>query len=237
MASNIGEIRDKVGARIKDSDARLSVSPPLTCDVDRAIYDALAQYQRARPLEKAVKIDGTGVFDYDLAASGFVDGFSTVKDVAYPYLVTDQRLAVLDRDEWALIRLDTGVKLRFFEAIPPASDDFLVLLTVPHTLNASTSTVPASDDEALADLGAAFACDQLAALYAKDTDSSLAADAVDRRAKSENYRSQAASYRKSYAAKMETDEAQSAAFAMADIDRTFGNSRGDDYFFHGRARF
>lgn len=239
MASNIGDIRGKVSARIKDIDSRLTITPDLTCDVDRAIIAALEQYQKVRPLQKTVKVTGTGAFDYAAATAltGFIDGFSVVVDVAYPYATTDQNLAVLERDEWGLVRLDTGLQLRFFVARPASTEFFLASYTAPHTLSAAASTVPATDDEALSDLGAAFSCDQLAALYAKDVDSSLGADAVDRRGKSDNYRSMAASYRKSYAAKMETEQAQQAAFAMADTDRAFGNSIGTDYLFHGRARF
>ncbi len=238
MAANIGDIRSKVSARIKDIDSRLTITPDLTCDVDRAILAALEQYEKERPLQKTVKLAGAGGFDYAASSlSGFVDGFSVVTDVVYPYLSTDQILARLERDEWGLVRLDTGLKLRFFVARPTAAEDFLAFFTAPHTLNAGSSTVPATDDEALSDLGAAFACDQLAALYAKDVDSSLGADSVDRRSKSDNYRSMAASYRKSYAAKMETESAGQAAFAMADVDRAFGNSTGTDYLFHGRVRF
>lgn len=237
MAANIGEIRSKVSTRIKDTDGKLTVT--VDGDVDRAILDALEQYQKARALQKSLKIDGDGGFDYAISGlTGFVDGFSAVSDVVYPYLTTDQTLARLERDEWGLVRLDgSTLKLRFFLARPTANEDFLVLFTTPHTLSASASTVPSTDDEALADLGAAFACDQLAALYAKDVDSTLLADSVDRRTKSDNYRSMAASYRKSYAAKMETEQAQGAAFAMADVDRGFGNEAGIDYLFHGRRRF
>jgi hypothetical protein len=238
MAANITEIRAKVSARIKDTAARLTTSPDMTCDVDRAILDALALYEKVRPLSKTLKLDGDGGFDYAVSSlTGFVDGFSVVVDVVYPYLATDQILSVLEREEWGLVRLDTGLKLRFFLARPAATEDFLALFTTPHTLNAATSTVASSDDEALADLGAAFAHDQLASLYAQDTDSTITADAVDRRAKSENHRAQAASYRKSYAEKMQIGTSQQAAFAVAEMDRAFSNEVASDYFFHGRRRF
>lgn len=236
MAANIGEIRAKVAPRIKDIDGRLTITPDLTCDVDRAIISALAQYQQVRPRERTVKITGTGAFDYAVSLlTGFIDGFSRVLAVVYPYLTTDQILAALEDDEFGLVRLDTGLVLRFTTARPASTEFFLAQFTTPHTLDASSSSVPASDDEALSDLSAAVCCDQLAALYAKDVDSSITADSVDRRTKSDNYRSMAASLRKSYAAKMETGQAEGAAVAMGDVDRQgFGHRGRNDYFFHGR---
>jgi len=238
MAANIGEIRAGVSARIKDTDARLSTSPDMTCDVDRAILSALEQYGKDRPLEKAARVAGTGAFKYLASGlTGFVDGFSAIVAVAYPHLTTDQLLAGLEDDQFQLRRDETGLYLWFTTAIPAATEHFLVAFTAPHTLNASTSTVPASDDQALMDLGAAFACDLLAQLYAKDIDTSITADSVDRRTKSDNYRSMAASWRKAYAAKMQTGESGRAAGALVEIDRGFGNATGTDYFFHGRRRF
>jgi len=238
VAANIGEIRGKVSTRIKDIDGRLTITPDVTCDVDRAILSAKEQYEKIRPRERVAKVAGTGGFDYAVSSlPGFVDGFSVVRAVAYPYLTTDQILPWLEDDEFGLVRLDTGLVLRFALARPASTEFFLAPYTAQHTLDASSSTVPASDDEALSDLGAAFACDQLAALYAKDVDSSISADAVDRRTKSDNYRSMAASLRKSYAAKVQTEDAQGAAVAMAEIDRSFKNQHRTDYLLHGRKAF
>lgn len=238
MAANISDIRSGVSARIHDADSKLSVTTDLTCDVDRAILSALEQYEKDRPLEKAVRIAGTGTFKYAVSSmTGFVDGFSAVLGVAYPHLTTDQLLAWLEDDEFLLQRDDTGLYLWFSTARPASTEFFLAAFTAPHTVNAATSTVPTADDQALMDLAAAFACDQLAALYAKDIDSSISADAVDRRTKSDNYRSMAASLRKSYAAKMQTGESGRAAGVLGEIDRGFGNNAGTDYFFHGRRRF
>jgi len=238
MAANIGEIRLGVSARIQDDDGKLSITPDLLCEVDRAILSALEQYSKDRPLEKAVRIAGTATFKYAVSGlTGFIDGFSSVLGIAYPHLAADQQLAFLEDDEFLLQRDDSGLFLWFTQARPAASEFFLAAFTAPHTLNASTSTIPVSDDQAVMDLGAAFACDQLAALYAKDIDSSISADAVDRRTKSDNYRSMAASLRKSYAAKMQTGESGRAAGTLAEIDRGFGNMVGTDYFFHGKRRF
>lgn len=235
MAANIAEIRAKVAPRIKDSDNRLTVTPPMECDVDRAITSAREQYEKTRPREVTLKVPGTAAFDYLVSGfTGFVDGFSTLAGVAYPYVASAQGLTELEDVEFGLVRLDTGLVLRFTTARPAATEFFLVAFTAPHTLNASTSTIRASDDEALADLAAANCCDMLAALYAKDVDSSIAADSVDRRTKSDNYRSMAASYRKSYSIKVSTGDTQAAAVAMTDIDRQgFGHRGRQDYFFHG----
>ena len=112
MAANIGEIRSKVSTRIHDTDSKLTTLPDLTCDVDRAILDALEQYQKTRPLQKTVKLDGDGGFDYAVSSlTGFVDGFSVVVDVVYPYVSTDQVIAACDRLD-AIAHVHRAVRFR-----------------------------------------------------------------------------------------------------------------------------
>lgn len=241
MAANIGELRAGIvgttgkGGRIQDTDNKLSIAPDLLCDVDRAILSAKEQYEKLRPREVSLKLDGTGAFDYTISGlTGFVDGFSSLLSVVYPYLAADQIPSVLPAEWYTVLRLDSGLVLRFLIHRPTAVEDFLVTFTARHTINSSTCTIPASDDESFMDLAAANCCDMLAALYAKDVDPSISADSVDRRTKSDNYRSMATRYRSLYDTRMQTGAAGAAAVAMSDIDRAgFGHRGMNDYFFHG----
>ena len=241
MAANIGEIRagvigtDGRHGRIQDKDSKLSTTPDLTCDVDMAILSAKEQYEKVRPREVTLKLDGTGAFDYAIAGlTGFVLGSSSILAVRYPYVTTEQIPVPLDKEQYAIYQTDTGAVLRFLLHRPSAVEDFLVTFTTPHVLNVTTSTIPAADDQALMDLAAANCCDMLAALYTKDLDQSINADSVDRRGKPDLYRSLAASYRRLWDTKMQTGSAQQAAVVMTDIDRQgFGHMGRIAHFFHG----
>lgn len=240
MASNIGDIRNKVTPRLQDEVGKLSVAPPMTCEVDRAILGALEKYSKDRPRERAARVAGTGAFKYALTGApvlpGFIDGSSGVARVAYPHLTTDQRLPWLEDDEVGIVRDADGLWLWFAAATPSAAEFFLAIYTVPHTLDETSSTVPATDDEALADLGAAEGHDMLAALYSKATDGAHSADTVNHMSKAAEHRAMATRYRKSYAEKIGSEGATKGAFAMAEADQAFSNEARDDFFFHGRRR-
>ncbi len=242
MASNIGEIRqavlgpDGISGRVKDGSRRLTVTPAMTCDADVAILAAVEEYGKARPREIALLVTGDGTFDYPVATKlpGFSDGFSSIASVVYPWDATASRPPVLSSDGYALTRLSTGLVLRFFDVVPTASQQFLATFSAPHTVNVSTCTVRPSDDEALKDLAAAHCCELLAGFYNQVVDSSIGADAVDRRSLADMYRSQARRWRESYDAKMQSDKSDGAAFAVATIRTGFGNQQRSDYFSHGR---
>ena len=224
MATNIGEIREKVKTRVQD-DAGHLVAAEMAGDIDPAILAALTEYQLQRPRERVAKVQGTGGFDYALDGGspklpGWQEGFSDVLEIVHPYAAATQNPTPLDRTEYAVVRLDTGLFLRFRAASPGVAEFFLATYTTAHTIDAATSTVVATDDEALADLAASFAFLKLAARYAQSTDSSIQADAVDRRTKPDIYRSLSGDYRKRYEAKLELgDKALSAAVAVGVIGR------------------
>jgi hypothetical protein len=243
MASNIGDIRNGIPPRVQDDANKLSSvagngAVDLTKDVDAAIFAALEKYGKDRPRERVSRIGGAGTFKYAVSLlTGFIDGSSSVVAVAYPHLTTDQNLAWLDDDEFGLVRDNSGLYLWFASASPTASEFFLVVYTTPHTLDTTTSTVPAGDDEALKDLAAAECHDMLAAFYSKSTDDSIMADTVHHLSKAAEHRANAKRYRESYAAKLGGNQPTLAAFAMADLDNTFGDQARTDRFFHGRRRF
>lgn len=242
MAQNIGAIREGVQSRIKDGAPYLTAAEAQG-DLDRAIASAVEQYSKDRPRNRTAQADGTGAFDYLLAtvAPGYDEAFSNLLDVVYPWLVTDQRLNVLEKDSWVVIMLPAGLTLKFLDVAPTASQDFLVLYTCPHTLTVAASSIPPSDDEAVKDLSAAYALDAMAAYFLQLAEASITADSVDRRSRSDQARSVAEVYRKRYAQKIQAggvgaggDGGTRAAQAVGEIQSAFGNRLGTDYHFHGR---
>lgn len=237
MAANIGDFRTKVGSRIKDAAAKLPQA-----DVDAAILGALEEYQKARPRERVVLVNGTGAFDYLVSSTltGFVDGFAAgvIKSVAHPWSATTPTPPILNSDQYGFRRLVAGLTLTFGSVVPTAAQTFLVTYTTPHTVDGGSSSVSPSDDEALSDLAASYACEALAGFYSQSTDGSISADSVDHRSKADMYRSQAKRWREAYLAKMQGDAADEAAFVVSDPPADVFSSSPPFLptrrFFHGR---
>lgn len=238
MAANIGDIRAKVkGVRVKDT----SIQPLADADYDAATLSALNEYQRKRPRERVAQVTGTGSFDYQIdggapVLAGYLDGFSAVKEVWFPYLTTDQVPNALEPDEWCVIRTPSGLFLRFLADAPTSPDKFAATYTTPHTLDGSTSTIPTSDDEALADLSASYAFLMLASPAAGETSNAINADTMNRLTKVSEYKRLSQSYRDAYNEKLGVSSVQSAAQATIEVDRAFP-PYGQDRLFHGKRFF
>lgn len=233
MASTLATFVGKLESRIKDGAAKLSEA-----EKNAAILAALEEYSKARPYRRAELVTGTAAFDYALEGatpklSAWRDTLSAIVSIIYPWSATSAVPPVLDSDEYAVLRLSTGLVLRFFSATPTAAQQFLVEYTTLHTADATTSTVPTADEEALSDLCAAYACDTLASFYCQATDGSFAADTVAHLSKAQEYRAQAKRWRDAYLAKMGGDSADSPASAAAAVASVFPTAQGDRYFFHG----
>jgi hypothetical protein len=100
-------------------------------------------------------------------------------------------------------------------------------------LSEGASSVPAADEEALADLATAYACDALAGFYSQSTDGSLSADTVAHLTKAQEYRAQAKQWRAAYLAKLGGDTADAPASGASAVMSVFGSVGREGYFFHG----
>lgn len=241
MPTPIATFRDKVIPRIQDDAGKLTITPDVTCDVDRAIASALGLYSKDRPREIAKDIAGSGAFDYLLTVALFPswsEGFSRVIEVAFPYSATTREPPVLIEGlDWREVVLDANARyLRFLSSTPTATQHMLVTHTAPHQLDGTVTTIPAGDEEALADLAAAACCDQLAAVYSQSTNASISADSVNQISKAAEYRALARVYRDRYAEKIgkPKDGAPAAAAATVQVSRGFGTITRDDYFVHSQ---
>ncbi len=223
----------KVDSRIKDAAAKLTVD-----EKNAAILAAFEEYSKARPLRKAELVTGTGAFDYALDGAtpkltAWRDTLSAIASIIYPWSATTAVPTVLEAKDYAVLRLSTGLVLRFITVTPTAAQQFLVEYTTLHTVDGTTCTVPIADEEAVSDLCASYACEALASFYSQSTDGSFAADSVNHLSKAQEYRAQAKRWRDAYLAKMGGDEADSPASAAAAVASVFPTAQGDHYFFHG----
>ncbi len=231
--STLATFVSKTELRIKDDAAKLTTNEKLA-----AIAAAFEEYSKARPLRKAELVTGTGSFDYALDGAtpklaAWRDTLSAITSIVYPWSATSATPAVLDAKDYAVLRLSTGLVLRFLSATPTAVQQFLAEYTTLHTADSTTSTVPAADEETLSDLCASYACEALASFYCQSTDGSFAADTVAHLSKAQEYRAQAKRWRDAYLAKMGGDKADSPASAAAAVASIFPTAQGDRYFFHG----
>lgn len=181
-----------VGDRVRDSGAKIT-----TAQLDRAIVEAVKRHNRLRPIEAIQDYAGDGTtFDFSVP-TGWVDSFSLVRAIEYP--AGRRPPVLLEAEDWQLYRsATTTVKIRLTSSTPAVGETVRVSWTKPHTVDQSQSTIPAQDEEAVANLAAAVALRQLAAYYANTVDATIQADSVNYRSKSSEYSKLAAELEQRY---------------------------------------
>ncbi len=174
---------------LRDDAGRVS-----TTERDRAIGLAVAQYSRDLPraVVEDVVADGTAILPLPTA---WVAGRSVVAALEYP--IGRWPPILLDAVFVGVANTPAGQEIRLVSAIGPGQT-VRVTIQIPHVLDATTDTLPSADHEPVASYAAGLLLDQLAALYATDGDSTIQADSVDHRAKSDIYRSLAKAARQRY---------------------------------------
>jgi hypothetical protein len=168
------------------------------------IGSALVEYQKRRPLIVVYELTGAAAYEYAVSLfSGWSDGLSYFARIEGP-IVSGSNVPPrsLDADEYSLVRTPSGLFLRFRCFAPASGQQYWVHYATAHTLTESASTVFAADETALAELGAAYCCDALAARYAQGTDGSIEADTVNHDGKAEIYKGLSKMYRERFDAKV-----------------------------------
>lgn len=123
------DARDGLDSLLKDGKGNLTRE-----DTDRNIRTAVRTFQAKFPQILSVQVAGDGGFEYALP-TGFVDGFSNIQEVYYPYVSTDQNPPRLERRDYKIWDGPSGKKLRFTEDKPLATEAFLVVFTAPHDIS------------------------------------------------------------------------------------------------------
>jgi hypothetical protein len=166
-----------------------------------AISKAVKRYAQDRPLTVSEDKAGDGGFDYALTIlASWAEGFSTIKQIEYPVDDDDayEDENILQEDAWKIYQKPAGKVIRFLEEIPIATETMRITYTALHLCDDTQCTVPATDEEAVQMLAAAEFCQMLAAYFAQNQDSTIAADSVDHKSKSADYAARARTYRKGY---------------------------------------
>jgi len=199
-------------------------------DKDRNIQRAVEEYQRRRPLRKTVQLTGDGTRFFSVP-SDWKEGFSFVPKEFVEYPLGEQPSTYIDENYVRLKNTPSGIQFEFTEGTYPANgDNFYFTYYTIHTVGASSSTVYAQDERAVATLAASYCCESLAAYYGKTMDSTIAADAVAYRDKAARYLELSEDYKEDFEeAVPDTGDTE-----MGDHDVT--TSIGTQTMFHERYR-
>jgi hypothetical protein len=177
--TNLPELTQRVRELIQNERAGRGL-PAL--DVDAVVTTAVAWLSRFAPRRRTATLSGTGSAFQFAVPAGWVAGFSSFLWVEYP--VNEQVRSFIDAGEWEYFP-DRATATHLHLAVTPelGTDNIRVSYTTPHTVDASTSTVP-DDLEPGFEYGAACAvCRAYAARYGHTTDPGIDADSVDYRGK------------------------------------------------------
>lgn len=150
---------------------------------DRAIAQALLRLSDEKPREVAEDLTGQSGQLID-TPPGWVAGESRLVSVETPVGEVPPEL-VDATDVTVLAQPDGTDRLAFTDTLSNAT--LRVRYTLPHVVDGQRDTVPAGSQWGVAALAASILCGQLASLYANQGDSTIAADSVDQKSRSELY--------------------------------------------------
>lgn len=217
--SELQSIIERVIGIVRDDSGKL--------DYDRNINAAISIYSKHRPQLKVVDIAGNGTNDYDLP-TGWSDEFSVIRSIEYP--VGNIPATILDPDDYEIYQTPVAKKIRLKTVAPSASESFRVRFTVPRT----DTTIPDSDIDALCNLASALCLEELANAYAQISDSTIAADSVNYRSKSQEFAQRAKRLMQLYKEHIGIKEDDITPPAVAVIDLDLGYPGGRERLTHPR---
>lgn len=188
MAETLATTKTKVASVIQDAGGHLSTGA--AGDVEAAIRESLETFSHDLPRELVADVSGDGA-TYDLTLpSGYLDGFSRVIRVEYP--AGERQASYLDANGYRVYRTAASAKLRLDAVTPGSGETVRITYSGLHTLDgldgATTTTVPDWYSETFVLLCAATALYRLSARFLHEQESSLGADVVDRRSRSDETR-------------------------------------------------
>lgn len=199
--------------RITDELVRDAAGKLTADERNRALAMAVARYGRDRPRTKVQDVTGDGTRALALPAAWEAD-FSAIRAIEYPTGNIPPTLL----EDWALYQGTSSTVIHLASAVASGAAA-RVTFTIAPVLTMSADTIPAADREAVCAWAAALLCDQLAALYSNQQDSTLGADAVDHRSKATEYAARARNLRQRYHDELGIDPKRSApAGVVVDLD-------------------
>lgn len=213
------DYQDLVDRLVRDDAAKLD-----PVDRDSAITVAVERYSLDRPRNGVEDLTAAGQL-IDLPTAWEAD-FSELKTLEHPVGQVPPQLIPSDR--WSLYSSPTGEQIMVIDGF---TGTVRATFTRRHLLTAAADTIPSYHRDAICKFAAAMLCDQLASLYASDTDSSMSAQASQGQSRSQAFASRAKEFRKQYQDAIGVEDKVSApAGAVVQLRAT--DSAGQPRIFH-----
>jgi len=209
----------------------------LTTMQESAVGSAMARHSEVKPREVLVDSESDGSTMIELSElTHWTDDFSALKKVEYPVDDTDEEDQELEPERWTVRKRPTGYWLILLEDDPDSGDTIRLTYTARHTCSAEACTVDDADLDAVKALAASYYCRSLAAAYALDQDSTIAADAVQHSERNQKFIRMAKLYRDEYNHRMNVrDGKPGPACGSAEWDSTYPGG-GDRLTHSGKYR-
>jgi hypothetical protein len=198
---------------------------------DRAIDLAVKRYSKDRPRETTQDVTPEDANHLPLPALWETD-FSELRSLEYP--IGSVPPNTISQERYSFYRSPTAVKLQLLDAVAIAANNVRATFTVRHALSMSADTIPVEDREPIACWAAAILCDELAALYSGNTDSTIQADSVQQTSKAQEYSARAKALRKRYMDELGVEDKRSEPAGVV-VNLDFPDSQGQDRLTHRSA--
>jgi hypothetical protein len=197
---------------------------------DRAIVLAVERYSKDRPQEKVEDVTPVDANTLPLPTFWETD-YSELRSLEYP--IGSVPPNVIGQDRYGFYRSPSALRIQLLDAVAVAALSVRATFTIRHALSASADTIPTKDREPIACWAAAALCDQLAALYSGNTDSTIQADSVQQTSKAQEYAARARALRKRYFDELGVDDKRSQPAGVV-VNLDFPASDGQDRLTHTR---
>jgi len=238
MPKTIDQFEQRAAQILQDAGAKLKPA-----DLSAAVLQAILQvHSKYRPQELVSDVagNGTALLALPTHASGtFEDGFSRVTEIEHPPGKVPP--STLEGDQWQMYRTPSALQVMLLESKPAATETARMTWTARHKDDGST--IPEPHFEAVCDAAAALGFEMLAAAHAQTGDSTMDADTVNYRSKSQEYTSLAKKAMGRYLTYFGIDPEDSraeagggAAIAIGEIDGSIGGSGVDRLTHPGKWR-
>jgi hypothetical protein len=193
MPYSHAEFKQRLSDIVRDDADKLTPE-----EKDRHLQEAIRIYSKHRPREIVKEIAGDGNYDYSIASnlSYWIKGFSRIKSLEYP--ADEREPSYVDEDDFMVVEKEAGQYIHFLVDTPSATQTLRVSYTGLHILSDAENTIPESDQDAVCNLAASLCSGALAQAYALTSDSTISADSVDHRSKSQEFSSRAKVQKQSY---------------------------------------
>jgi hypothetical protein len=198
---------------------------------DTAIASAVARYSKDRPRQKVEDLTVPGGNLLPLPTA-WEDDFSALQTLEYP--LGNVPPSFISSQAHSIYAAPDGLSIMVSYPLR-TSETVRATFTIAQVVDEANDTIPMGDREPVCCLAAASLCDQLAAFYSGDSDSTIQADSVNHQSKAQEFASRAKALRKRYLDELGIDAKKNvAAGVVVDLDLT--NSQGRPRLTHGRGR-